>query len=39
MSKHIAIPGNKAIEEYIMFENIDVLKPYLETIPIDNLLN
>jgi hypothetical protein len=32
-------PENKAIEEYIMFDNIDVLKPYLEAIPIDNLLN
>lgn len=32
-------PGNKAIEEYIMFENIDVLQPYLDAIPIDNLLN
>ena len=32
-------PGNKAIEEYLMFENIDVLKPYLEAIPIDKLLN
>ena len=31
-------PGNKAIEEYIMFENIDVLKPYLEAILLDNLL-
>jgi len=32
-------PANKAIEEYMVFENIDVLKPYLEAIPIDNLLN
>ena len=32
-------PENKAIEEYIMFDNTDVLKPYLEAIPIDNLLN
>ena len=32
-------PANKAIEEYIMFENIDVLQPYLEAIPIDKLLN
>jgi hypothetical protein len=32
-------PANKAIEEYRMFDNIDVLKPYLEAIPIDNLLN
>ena len=32
-------PANKAIEEYRMFDNIDVLKPYLEAIPLDNLLN
>ena len=32
-------PKNKAIEEYRMFENIDVLKPYLDAIPLDNLLN
>jgi hypothetical protein len=32
-------PANKAIEEYRMFDNIDVLKPYLDAIPIDNLLN
>jgi hypothetical protein len=32
-------PDNKAIEEYRMFENIDVLQPYLEAIPIDKLLN
>jgi len=32
-------PENKAIEEYIMFDNTDVLKPYLEAIPIDALLN
>jgi hypothetical protein len=32
-------PANKAVEEYIMFENIDVLSPYLEAIPIDDLLN
>jgi len=32
-------PANKAIEEYRMFENIDVLQPYLEAIPIDKLLN
>jgi hypothetical protein len=32
-------PVNKAIKEYRMFENTDVLTPYLEAIPIDNLLN
>jgi hypothetical protein len=32
-------PVTKAIEEYRMFDNIDVLKPYLEAIPLDNLLN
>lgn len=32
-------PANKAIEEYRMFENTDVLTPYLEAIPIDSLLN
>jgi len=32
-------PANKAIEEYRMFENTDILTPYLEAIPIDNLLN
>jgi len=32
-------PTNKAIEEYRMFENIDVLQPYLDAIPIDKLLN
>jgi hypothetical protein len=32
-------PENKAIEEYRMFDNIDVLNPYLEAISIDNLLN
>jgi hypothetical protein len=32
-------PANKEIEEYIMFDNTDVLNPYLEGIPIDNLLN
>jgi hypothetical protein len=31
--------ANKAIEEYRMFDNIDVLKPYLEAIPLDHLLN
>ena len=32
-------PQNKAIEEYRVFDNINLLNPYLETIPIDNLLN
>ncbi len=32
-------PENKAIEEYRMFDNINVLSPYLEAIRIDNLLN
>jgi hypothetical protein len=32
-------PATKAIEEYRMFDNIDVLKPYLEAIPLDDLLN
>jgi hypothetical protein len=32
-------PTNKAIQEYIMFDNIDMLQPYLEGIPLDNLLN
>ena len=32
-------PANKEIEEYRMFDNIDVLNPYLEAISIDNLLN
>jgi hypothetical protein len=30
---------NKAIEEYRVFDNLRLLNPYLETIPIDNLLN
>ena len=32
-------PENKAIEEYRVFDNISLLNPYLETIPIDGLLN
>jgi hypothetical protein len=32
-------PENKAIEEYRMFDNVDLLQPYLEAIPLDNLLN
>ena len=32
-------PANKAIEEYWMFYNIDFLSPYLDAIPLDNLLN
>lgn len=30
---------NKAIVEYMVFDNVNLLNPYLETIPIDNLLN
>ncbi len=32
-------PANKAIEEYLMFDSIDFLSPYLDAIPLDNLLN
>ncbi|WP_431215104.1 hypothetical protein ACQ86N_10455 [Puia sp. P3] len=32
-------PENKAIEEYWVFDNIDFLGPYLDAIPLDNLLN
>ena len=32
-------PVTKEIEQYRMFDNIDALKPYLEAIPLDNLLN
>ncbi|HLI92735.1 MAG TPA: hypothetical protein VKU83_03975 [Puia sp.] len=32
-------PANKAIEEYLIFSNTGVLQPYLEAIPLDNLLN
>ena len=32
-------PENKAVEEYRVFDNIKLLNPYLETIPIDTLLN
>lgn len=32
-------PANKAIEEYRMFDNIEVLNPYLDAIPLDDLLN
>lgn len=32
-------PLNKAIEEYRVFDNIDALKPYLDAIPLENLLN
>jgi len=32
-------PENKAIEEYRVFDNVTLLNPYLDTIPIDNLLN
>ncbi len=31
-------PENKAIEEYVAFGNTKWLTPYLEAIPIDNLL-
>lgn len=30
---------NKEIEEYRVFDNVNLLNPYLDTIPIDNLLN
>lgn len=30
---------NKAIDEYRVFDNTSLLKPYLETIPIAHLLN
>lgn len=30
---------NKSIEEYRVFDNTTLLKPYLEAIPIDDLLN
>jgi hypothetical protein len=30
---------NKAIEEYRVFDNTKLLKPYLEAISIDDLLN
>jgi len=32
-------PENKAIEEYMIFDNVKLLNPYLDTIPIDKLLN
>jgi hypothetical protein len=32
-------PRNQAIEEYRVFDNTKLLDPYLETIPIDHLLN
>ncbi|HTR31665.1 MAG TPA: hypothetical protein VMH27_20475 [Puia sp.] len=32
-------PVNKAIEEYRMFDNVDALTPYLDAIPLGNLLN
>ena len=32
-------PENKAIEEYRMFDNIEVLSPYLDAIPLDSLLS
>jgi len=32
-------PSNKAIEEYRMFDNTEVLNPYLDAIPLDTLLS
>jgi len=32
-------PEDKAIEEYRVFDNINLLHPYLEGIPIDRLIN
>ena len=32
-------PENKAIEEYRVSGNINLLNPYLDNIPIDSLLN
>ncbi|HEY4107532.1 hypothetical protein [Puia sp.] len=32
-------PEDKTIEEYRMFESLDLLSPYLESIAIDSLLN
>jgi len=32
-------PADKSIEEYRMFDNIDILNPYLEAIPLDSLLS
>jgi hypothetical protein len=32
-------PGDKAIEEYRVFDNINLLNPYLESISIDRLIN
>jgi hypothetical protein len=32
-------PANRAIEEYRVFESLNLLSPYLESIPIDGLLN
>lgn len=32
-------PMDKVIEEYRVFDNVDALKPYLDAIPLDNLLN
>lgn len=31
--------ANKAIEEYRVLPGVDALRPYLEAIPIDDLLN
>lgn len=32
-------PESKTIEEYQVFEDVNLLKPYLEAIAIDHLLN
>jgi len=32
-------PEDKAIEEYRVFDNTSLLNPYLERIPIDELIN
>ena len=32
-------PESKAIEEYQVFDNVNLLKPYLEAIAIDHLVN
>jgi hypothetical protein len=32
-------PESKAIEEYRVFDNVNLLTPYLEEITIDHLLN
>jgi hypothetical protein len=32
-------PKNKSIEEYRVFDNLQTLHPYLETIALDDLIN